>query len=88
MGSIENNAKALMYAQRKNKMRRKIISMSYQMGWFIWGVEKNKPDFVRIDNWCNDKGMFKKNLQAHTYKELTQLVTQFENVLKSYLKGL
>jgi len=83
-------SKRTQFANSKNQMRRKMISIAYQMAWTKVDLKKAKvsADMDRIDQWCMTKGMYKCALNDHTYKELTQLVTQFEKVLKSYLTKL
>ena len=68
-----------------NKMRRKIISLAYEMHWAKAGDWKAAVE--SIDKFCLSKnGMFKKQLNKHTYEELVQVVTQFESMYKKYLK--
>jgi len=67
-----------------NKMRRKIISLAYEMHWAKAGDWK--AAVTAIDTFClSQKGLFKKELQKHTYAELVQVVTQFESMYKKYL---
>lgn len=66
-------------------MRKKIISMAKTMRWLVEGTEK--ADMARIDAWCIKYGKFHKALNNHSHKELTELVSQFQNgLLRSYLK--
>ena len=68
-----------------NKMRRKLISMAYEMHWAKAG--EWKAAVAAIDSFClSPKGLFKKELQKHNYNELAQAVTQFEMMYKKYLK--
>lgn len=70
----------------KNKMRRKIIRMSYEMGWAKPGDWQTATK--KIDNFCKGShGKFKKSLQKHTHKELVELVTQFEQLYKKHLSS-
>lgn len=64
------------------KMRNKIISIAYDMNWKL---PNEKIDLDRLNGWCLHKSYLKKKLDAYTYSELPKLVTQFEEVLKSYL---
>lgn len=57
-----------------NKMRRKIIAMAREIKWEI----KKKANMARINNWCKQYGYLHKPLNDYTYKELPQLITQFE----------
>lgn len=71
------------------KMRNKIISMGYEMRWTkpsSSGV--NSIDMDHINNWCISKGYLHKKLDDYTYKELPKLVSQFEEVYKSYLNSI
>lgn len=64
--------------KRAQKMRGKILGMAHEMGWKFGG----------LNNWCLQRSYLKKKLDAYDYNELPRLVTQFEQVYKSYLKGL
>lgn len=70
-------------AAAANKMRRKIISHMYTLGWLN---EKGKPDLKRLDAWCMKYSPHHKPLNDHTEKELPALVSQFGQVLNSQLK--
>lgn len=70
--------------QACDRMRKKIISMAKQCGYCQPGTDK--ADMARIDDWCRKYGKYHRPLNSHSKDELTQLVTQFENVYKSYLK--
>lgn len=75
-----------------DKMRKKILSMCHKMQWYKrdeYGsllLKKGKPqlDWERIDNFCVARSHYKKELKKHSSQELPTLVTQFQNVLKSY----
>jgi hypothetical protein len=67
------------------KMRNKIISLAHEMGWRIPNTDK--IDIAHINNWCLTRGHVKKKLDDYTSKELTVIVTQFEQVYKAYLNG-
>jgi len=68
-----------------NKMRRKLISIAYEMHWAKPGDWKTAV--MAIDIFCTGPhGMFKKELKQHSYKELVQVVSQFELMYKKYLK--
>lgn len=76
-----------------NQMRRKMIAIARQMRWTKPDPNplrrgEEVADMERIDNWCIKYGKFNKKLNAHTYDELTQLITAFEHVLTSYLSSL
>lgn len=70
-------------------MRKKIISIAWQMNW----TKKNKSgklgaDISRINNWCNKFGYLHKDLNDYKYKELPKLLTQFQSMYKDYLKHI
>jgi len=77
--------------EKGNKMRRKLLSIGYQMNFDapISAAQKNMDpkdiNFKNVNAWCeSDKSMHKKSLNRLNPFELTETVTQFENVLKSY----
>ena len=45
-------------------------------------------DIDRINAWCEKYSYLKKKLDDYTYSELPKLVSQFQNVYKSFLKTL
>lgn len=68
-----------------DKMRKTIISLAYQMQWAAAGDWRSAVD--AINAFCNSpKGVFKKDLNKHTTKELNEVVTQFRQMHKSFLK--
>lgn len=67
------------------KMRRKIISMAHEMRWEYNGGQINME---KINEWCIKFGYLHKELNKYTEQELPALVTQFEQVYHSYLKGI
>lgn len=70
-------------------MRKKIISMAKTIGWVTYPHGPTKPvaDMDRIEKWCVKFGKFHKKLNQHTYKELTELVSQFQyGVMKTELE--
>lgn len=66
------------------KMRNKILSMAHEMNWRNPGT--TEIDMDHVNNWCINRSYLKKKLDAYTHDELPALVTQFEQVYKSYLK--
>ena len=61
---------------RADRMRKKIIAIAkHEMGWSM----------DDIDAFCEKRGYCHQKLMEHTYKELPQLVTQFEEVYSSWL---
>src|SRR5665213_2265385 len=68
----------------ENKMRRKILSIAYEMHLAKAGDWKTA--MFHIDAFCKGpKSLFKKGLNKHSYKELAQVVSQFEMMYKKYL---
>lgn len=67
-----------------DKMRNKILSMAHEMGWHIAGTAK--VDMQHVNGWMRSKSYLKKDLDAYRYGELPKLVSQFEEVYKSFLK--
>lgn len=66
-----------------DKMRNKIISMAHEMGWRL--PDTTKIDMKHVNGWMRSKSYLKKDLDAYRYNELPKLVSQFEEVYKSYL---
>lgn len=67
-------------------MRRKMISLAHEMNWRVSGTFK--VDMRRLDDWCVRYGYLHKKLNQYLYKELPKLVSQFEGVHQSFLKGI
>lgn len=63
-----------------NKMRRKILSICYEMRWTLNGG----IDWEKLNAWLYKYGYLKKDLNKYTEAELPTLVTQFENLLKTF----
>lgn len=92
---LETMQRASTTDERCNKMRKKILSICHQMGWyrrfrgqlrFING--KPELDMEAIGTFCTTKGPYKKGLNEHTYKELVVLVSVFERLQQSELTKL
>lgn len=72
---------------RMDTMRKKLISLAYEMNWAPAGDWKKAME--AINKFCKgDKGKYKKVLNSHTYKELVHLTTQFNQLYSKYLKGV
>lgn len=69
-----------------NRMRRKIISMAHEMGWHNLVNGKWQIDMRSLNNWCLQHSYLKKELNKYATTELPKLVSQFEQVYKSFLK--
>ena len=73
----------------ENRMRRRILSLCYSIGWTTFNRVKGKhePDWKRLEAWLTKYGyLHKARLNDYTYNELTKLVTQFENFAKTEMK--
>jgi len=68
-------------------MRKRILSLCHQYGWTRYDAIKNSNfvDFIRLNNWMEKFSYLHKSLNSYKYNELPKLVTQFENVIVSYL---
>jgi hypothetical protein len=64
----------------ENQMRRKVLSVCHEMGW----KKGDKVDFGRLDAFMLKSSILKKPLNDYKVDELPQLVTQFEQLLKSF----
>lgn len=71
------------------RMKGKIFYYCHEMAWTKPG-KSGKPvvDMKRLDNWCLHFSYLKKKLDWYNFKQLPKLVTQFENVYKSYIDSL
>lgn len=69
----------------KGRMVRKVLSMAHEMGW---ESEGGKVNMDRVNNWCLKYTSNKKTLDQLNMKELPGVVTAFEKVYLSFLKGL
>lgn len=77
-------------AVRAQRMRRKIIAMAHELGWqrdnALTG--QRQADIERIDRWLTTYSGPKKPLKELTdAKETSKVVTQFENMYLSIIKG-
>lgn len=74
------NSKKKQYADKSDNMRKKILSICHEMQWAVNG----QIDWKRLNEFLNKSGYLHKPLNHYTLSELPKLVTQFENLLKSY----
>lgn len=65
---------------KANKQRKKILSICHEMDWRV----NEKVDFKRLEDYLLKYGYLHKPLNDYTEDELPTLVTQFQNLLKSY----
>jgi hypothetical protein len=66
-----------------DRMRKKIIHYCHLMRWY---TDDGKLDWERINAFCKKSGHAHKNLNDYTTKELPTLVSQWEEVYKSFLR--
>lgn len=66
-----------------DRMRKKIIHYCHMMRWYN---ANGKLDWDRINGFCVKSGHAHKNLNEYTEKELPTLVSQWEEVYKSFLR--
>lgn len=71
--------------EKSEKMRCKIISMAHECGWHTLMNDKWVIDMNRLNAWMLKSSYLHKNINAYKYNELPKLVTQFEQVYKSFL---
>ena len=69
----------------ESTMRKKIIAMAHQINW---QDSEGIIDMKRLNEWCETYSSLKKPLNDYKYKELPQLVTQFEKVYNHFLKSV
>lgn len=62
------------------RMRRKIMSICHEMNW----KKDGKLDWGRINDFMFKSSYLKKGLNSYAADELPKLVSQFEQLLKSY----
>ena len=69
-------------AEQANQMRRKILAKAHRLNWEL---PNGKVDMQRINGWCLEKSYLKKSFNSYTYKELPELVSQFNKVYEYYI---
>lgn len=72
-------------AEKANQMRRKILAKAHRIKWEF---PNGKVDVKRVNDWCITKSYLKKPFNQYTFKELPQLVSQFEIVYQYYLNNV
>jgi len=72
---------------RGQKMRRRILSLCYTIGWVVWDTtsQKHLIDWSRLNTWLIKYGYLHKLLDEYSYIELQRLVVQFENMSQEIL---
>lgn len=74
---------------RLTKMQNKIFHYAHEMRWTKLNRQaKVVADVKRIDQWMVKYSYLKKKMNRYTYEELPRLVSQFEQVYKSFLSNL
>jgi len=69
-------------------MRRKIFSLAHTIGWSKFDAEDELiPDYDHINGWMMQYSYLHKPLGHYSEAELPKLITQFEEMVKSELKG-
>ena len=70
-----------------NKMRRRIISMCYTLGWTTYNTTTKRTvvDMTRLEDWMKNYSYQHKPMSSYTLDELPKLVSQFEAMLKTVL---
>lgn len=83
------------YAEGKTRMIRKLFAIGYQMGYgnpttaAEARMSKSTVAKIHINRWLlSDKSCVQKQMDEMTHKELRQVITQFEQVYKDFLKRL
>ena len=69
-------------SQKADRMRKKVIGLFRSMG----KEKSGKADMEYIEQWCIEKGAFKKRLNAHSTKELATLISQVSKVYEWWIK--
>jgi hypothetical protein len=69
------------------RMRKRILSMCYSMGWTRFDPDKGRHtvDYERLEAWLLKYGYLHKPLDKYRYLELPTLVTQMENLMRTAL---
>lgn len=71
-----------------DKMRKKILSLCYTIGWVRFSAHRQKMvvDMARLEAWMKKYGYLHKSLNDYKYNELPELVSQFERMAISFLE--
>ncbi len=87
MTHAETNAliDSLIGKSDKDAMVGKILSMAHEMGWEL---SSGKVDMRRVNAWCEKYTKQKRPLDKIPYEDLPAVVTTFEKVYLSFLKGI
>lgn len=82
-----DNRPAKQAYQQMDRMRKRILSICYSIGWTRFNIEKRRHevDMERLEAWLVKYGYLHKKLNDYTYLELPALVTQAERLLATTL---
>jgi len=74
-------------AYNGQRMRRRILSMCYSIGWTRFDADQKRHvvDMERLDGWLRKYSHLHKALNDYKYDELPVVVHQFENLMKSVI---
>lgn len=78
-----SSAKEKFIDGAENLQRRKIIALFAKMGY----VKEGKSDMYRINGWCMNYGHLHKMINDYHGADLTKLVSQAEQVYKTFIEG-
>lgn len=67
-----------------NQMRRKVLAMAHKLRW---EHEDGTVNMQSVNNWCINRSYLKKELNDYTYDELPKLVSEFQQMYKSYIRS-
>jgi hypothetical protein len=67
-----------------NRMRRKLLALFFKMGY----QNESKTDVKAVDAWCRKYGKFHKGLNEMDGSELPAVITQAEEMYRTFLEGL
>lgn len=77
--------KRLQGGSARERMVGKMLSMCHEMGW---EVEGGKVDMTRLNAWCKKYSPEHKELDKIKDSDLPAVVTVFEKVYLSFIKGI
>lgn len=89
--ALEGNPSA-MDKKEKESMRRKMLSIGYQLGFAnqdVPGMSRSQINYKNVDAWCRSKYCkVQKGLMEMNKKDLISALNQFEKVLKTELSKI
>ncbi len=66
-------------ASMRNKLRRKILSICYELGWT---TEAGTADFAKLQGWIEKKGKHKEPFNSLSIEQLNETITQLNQILQ------